>query len=95
MFSNKEQLQTETEERYKLQAENIAILQEYKEQIQKLYTLSPKNASILQFEALNNNISEKQEKLYNTLNSERNKLYLKEKLLVRFMIYKFQKTLDI
>lgn len=84
MFSNKEQLQTETEERYKLQAENIAILQEYKEQIQKLYTLSPKNASILQFEALNNNISEKQEKLYNTLNSERNKLYLKEvnKLLI-------------
>lgn len=83
MFS-KEQLQAETEERYKLQAENIAILQEYKEQIQKLYTLSPKNASILQFEALNNNLAEKQEKLYSALNSERNKLYLKEvnKLLI-------------
>lgn len=80
----KEQLQAETEERYKLQAENIAILQEYKEQIQKLYTLSPKNASILQFEALNNNLAEKQEKLYSALNSERNKLYLKEvnKLLI-------------
>lgn len=80
----KEQLEKEQEERYKLQAESIAILQEYKEQIQKLYTLSPKNASILQFEALNNNLAEKQEKLYSALNSERNKLYLKEvnKLLI-------------
>ena len=74
----KEQLEKENEERYKLQADNIAILQEYKKQIQKLYSISPQNASILQFEAINNNIAEKQDKLYNTLNNERNKLYLKE-----------------
>ena len=80
----KEQLEKENEERYKLQAESIAILQKYKEQIQKLYSISPQNASILQFEAINNNITEKQDKLYNTLNNERNKLYLKEvnKLLI-------------
>ena len=80
----KEQLEKENEERYKLQAESIAILQEYKEQIQKLYSISPQNASILQFEAINNNITEKQDKLYNTLSNERNKLYLKEvnKLLI-------------
>ena len=74
----KEQLEKETEERYKLQAESIAIIQEYNKNIHKIFELPPQTISIFQFEAIHNDINKKQEKLYSVLNSERNKLYLQE-----------------
>ena len=74
----KEQLEKEQEERYKLQAESIAILEKYNKDINKLFQSPPKTISIFQFEAIHNDINKKQEKLYSILNSERNKLYLQE-----------------
>lgn len=74
----KDQLEKEQEERYKLQAESIAILEKYNKDINKLFQSPPKTISIFQFEAIHNDINKKQEKLYSILNSERNKLYLQE-----------------
>lgn len=74
----KEQLEKENEERYKLQAESIAIMQVYNKNCHKLFELPPKTISIFQFEAIHNDNIKKYEKLYSVLNSERNKLYLQE-----------------
>lgn len=80
MFLNKtefkEHLQKVNEERYKIQGESIAILQEYQNQTQKLFLSLPQKVAIQQFKAINDKLSEKREALCKIINNEQTRRYL-------------------